>query len=523
MIYKYKTWRLLDTGIRTAAENITLDWVLLQAKRKKMMPNTLRFLQFFPPAVLVGFHQTIEQEVRIDFCKKEGIDINRRITGGGAIYFDESQLGWEIIADKYEIGFKLDDITKKLCQGVIAGLKKFGINAQFRGRNDIEVGGRKISGTGGVFEDGVFLFQGTLLIDFDIERMIKSLYIPVEKLKDKEIKEAKERVTWLKRELSYLPPLEKIKEALICGFKEVLKVEFKKEGLSSFEEELLEKKKEEFSSSKWIESIREGIFDKQTLTGSYKSKGGLIRVNARVDIKRRVLNQILITGDFFIYPTSAIFDLEASLKDISFDELEYYIFKFFKETSPQMIDLSPKDFLLAIFSAIKKVDYINLGIPINEINNIFCINGSLEDILAKANLLLLPYCAKLVDCEYRHKEGCGMCGRCSVGEAYKLAKRKNLICITIQSLNHLKRVLLNECKQRGVISYIGCCCQGFFNRQQEVFREAGIGGVLIDNIENSTCYELNEEKKAYLGKFERQTHLRIDLLAKILFGLKQWK
>ena len=71
-------WRLLDTSIRSACENMALDEVLMEAKSKALIPNTIRFLQFSPPAVLVGFHQSVENEVRIDYCRKKGIDINSR-------------------------------------------------------------------------------------------------------------------------------------------------------------------------------------------------------------------------------------------------------------------------------------------------------------------------------------------------------------------------------------------------------------------------------------------------------------
>ena len=84
----------------TAAENMALDDTLVELKGQGKTPNTLHFLQFSPRAVLTGFHQSVEEEIRVDYCRREGIHINRRITGGGAIFFDENQLGWEVICDK---------------------------------------------------------------------------------------------------------------------------------------------------------------------------------------------------------------------------------------------------------------------------------------------------------------------------------------------------------------------------------------------------------------------------------------
>jgi lipoate-protein ligase A len=124
-------WRLLDTGVHTATENMALDEAILYARSKNQIPNTIRFLQFDPNAVLVGYHQSVEQEVRIEYCTSRGIDINRRITGGGAIYFDKPQLGWELFASKDHplIPNRVDEIYKKISNGFIRGLKKLGLTA----------------------------------------------------------------------------------------------------------------------------------------------------------------------------------------------------------------------------------------------------------------------------------------------------------------------------------------------------------------------------------------------------------
>src|SRR4030066_920362 len=95
-----ETWRLLDTGARSASENMALDEVLLELKAEGRIPHALRFLQFSRPSVLVGHHQSVEEEVRLDYCRKRGIEINRRLTGGGALYWGPKELGWEIYISK---------------------------------------------------------------------------------------------------------------------------------------------------------------------------------------------------------------------------------------------------------------------------------------------------------------------------------------------------------------------------------------------------------------------------------------
>lgn len=512
-------WWIVDTGVKSASLNIALDSLLLKAREKGEIPNTLRFLQFFPEAVLVGYHQTIKQEVRVEFCKQQKIDINRRLTGGGAIFFDRSQLGWELIALKDYLGFRLDRITKLVCEAAANGIRKLGIDANFRPRNDIEVNGRKISGTGGIVEDNVVLFQGTLLVDFDVETMIKALRIPTEKLADKEINSCRERVTCLREELGRVPAIKEIKQALQEGFEESLGIEFTNVSLSKdasflfwLEEELRQENR--FKSKDWIEGSREPIGNKQTLKGFYRASGGEIKVSLVVDVSRRMLKQALITGDFFISPRRTIFDLEAFLKDVPVREVSQRIEQFFKLTLTQMPGIKPKDFIAAFLSALEKIDYASLGILLRDVNHLFLINGKLIDVLKSPSVLLLPYCAKLVGCFYRDEEGCIKCGKCSVGLAYKMAEEQGLTPITIHNYRHLQ-TSLSKFKKEGIKSYIGCCCEAFFIKHERLFREAGIAGVLID-IENETCYDLNKEGEALGGKFENQTNLRLKLLKKVL-------
>ena len=177
--------RLLDIGPLTAAENMALDEIILEEVASGRSPLTMRFLQFDPPAVLVGHRQDVEREVRLDFCREHGIHVNRRITGGGAIYFQSSALGWELFGPAGFGPFRgpYEQILNRIGQAGAEALGLLGLPAAFRPRNDIEVEGRKISGTGGAALERGLMFQGTLLIENEMELFLKSLRVPVEKLK----------------------------------------------------------------------------------------------------------------------------------------------------------------------------------------------------------------------------------------------------------------------------------------------------------------------------------------------------
>ncbi|MBI5181723.1 MAG: DUF116 domain-containing protein [Nitrospirae bacterium] len=525
------TWRLLDTGIKTAAENIALDAALLENRAKSPSKNTLRFLQFNHPCVLIGFHQTVEQEIRTDFCREKGIDINRRITGGGAIYFDTLQLGWEVIATRQDFGnITIQKLTKKICNAAASGLKRLGIKAEFRPRNDIEVNGKKISGTGGVFDGDAFLYQGTILIDFDAEAMIKALRIPIEKLTAKGLNSARERVTSIKDELDYIPSLDEIKNAVAIAFSEAFAISLKEGSLTKDEKALYNKKINYYKSDNWIYSVQEPPDKVQTASSVYKKEGGLIRTNLKVDVQRQIIRQALITGDFFINPSRFILDLEVALKDAPVESAIAVAERFFDEKRPEMLQLTKYDFINAMRLAIEKISYQKFGISTEDANSIFLIiepypltppspqrGEGVNEVLKSAGALLLPYCAKPVNCEYRNLDGCSKCGLCSVGEAYSMAEERGMIPISISNYEHLREAL-HSLKERGVKSFIGCCCEAFFIKRNEAFMEAGIAGLLID-IENTTCYDINKEKEAYMGRFQQKTELKTGLLKKLL-GVK---
>ncbi len=345
-------WRLLDTGLLGATENIAYNQALLDAVREGQAGNTLRFLRFRPSA-LIGYHQSPRQELNLAYCEEHGIEVQRRITGGGAIYFDETQLGWELYTTKQAMGgADMGRLAERICNAAAEGIRKLGVEAYFRPRNDIEVGGRKISGTGGIMDGDAILYQGTLLLDFDVERMFRVLRIPAEKISDKNLKAARDRVVTLRELLGELPPLEEVKVAIAESFAEHFGMDLAPGSLNDWEQARHREVVEEFSSPDWIHLNERPREEAPVLQGFHKGKGGLIRVSLWVDSARDHLKQIWITGDFFVTPKRAVLDLEAALKDTPLDQVPERIRAFFADSGAQWMMLGPDDFIQAIDSAV---------------------------------------------------------------------------------------------------------------------------------------------------------------------------
>lgn len=512
-----ETWRLLDTGIRSAAENMALDQALLELRAENRIPNTLRFLQFSNPTVLVGHHQSVEEEVRLDYCRMKGIEINRRLTGGGTLYWGGQELGWEIYITKkdHRVPSRIEDLYRKMGEAAARGLRHLGVQAHFRPRNDVEIQGRKISGTGGTELSGAILFQGTLLVDFDVDEMLRALRIPTEKLQDKEIESVKERVTCLKWELGRTTPRQTIKSALVKGFKEAFGVRFENKPLTTEEENLLRTKLPYFSSPDYIFKIRDSLPRRKTLSSLLKAPGGLIRISVAIDMKTQVINQILITGDFFAYPKRAIFELESLLKNskASPSSMKEIIQTFFSEKKPEIPGVREDHFIRALDEAIQKMYLLPHDFHEEETHHLFPVLKPFAAV-KKPEVLLLPYCAKEKDCDYRYKKGCGECGRCSIGDAICIARSFDMDHMTIQNYEDLESTL-RTLSRSGVKAFVGSCCEPFYGKHRPDFERIGLPGILVD-VERTTCYDLGEEKNAFKGQFENQTHLNLPLLRRVL-------
>ncbi len=193
-----KSFRIIDTGVREGRSNIAFDAALIELRQQGAVPDTIRFMRF-PPTALIGRHQDLSREINLDYCATEGIGTVRRITGGGAIYLDEGQLGWELVFHRSSLGIAaLPELARAICNAAAAGLSRLGVDARFRPRNDIEVDGRKISGTGGFFDGDILIYQGTVLVDMNAAQMVRALHVPQGKVARNDLDTAEKRVVTLK-------------------------------------------------------------------------------------------------------------------------------------------------------------------------------------------------------------------------------------------------------------------------------------------------------------------------------------
>ncbi|MDR2629959.1 MAG: lipoate--protein ligase family protein [Spirochaetaceae bacterium] len=219
--------RLLKTGPGRAFYNMGLDEALLEAVSRGISPPVLRLYGWNPPAVSVGYFQGLKEEIDLDACKRYGVDVVRRISGGGAV-FHQAELTYSIVMPLTHplAGSTIHGSYETLCAGIIRGLDLLGVPSRFVPINDIIAGGRKISGNAQTRRMGCLLQHGTVLLENDVALMFELLRVPSEKIKGKLIQDVKDRITSLTALLGRPVPFAEAEDALAEGFRQVLSLEF---------------------------------------------------------------------------------------------------------------------------------------------------------------------------------------------------------------------------------------------------------------------------------------------------------
>ncbi|MHB8413947.1 MAG: lipoate--protein ligase family protein [Acidiferrobacteraceae bacterium] len=344
-----RTGRRIDLGVISPETYVATDRALLECREQGLSPDTLVFLEFGRPGALVGFHQSISQEIHVEYCRERGIPVQRRVTGGGALYVDDGVFGWELYLGRAALGrAELGDVAKLLCTLAAEGLCELGIPACYRPRNDIEVDGRKICGTGGIYDGDALLYHGSLLLDFDVERMLDVLQIPAQKWRDKAIAAARERVTSLSSLLGTRPGAKAVSDALARAFSRGLHIDFAPGVLSAAEQGRRERARLEIATDEWVYQHDRPETETPVLEGLYRCAGGLLRTALSLDARTGRIRQIWFTGDFFVYPKRLVADLEAALRDVPVADVRPAIERFFGQYPVEMLLLSREDFCRAV-------------------------------------------------------------------------------------------------------------------------------------------------------------------------------
>ena len=290
-------WRLIKDSYHTGFMNMAIDEAIMIAHREGLVPPTIRFYQWSPPSVSLGYFQDLQKEIDVDVCQDMGIDIVRRPTGGKAVLHDKELTYSFIIKENHPlVNDSILETYKKISGGMIRGLSYLGITAEIvplreklkseslpKGEKseihhsdfksicfsvpsqyEVQVEGKKIVGSAQVRKREIVLQHGSLLIELEKDKLFSVFNFPSAQIRErfKTRFNATSLEEILKRKINF----SELSEILPRGFEEEFGVRLVEGKLTEQEEkiskELLENK---YSTYEWNYERKNNQLDSQKI------------------------------------------------------------------------------------------------------------------------------------------------------------------------------------------------------------------------------------------------------------------
>ena len=350
--------RLLDLQSVSALRSQTVYHAVAHAMTEET-PDTIILVSPQTPYVCAGFHQDIDKEIDLDYCRRNSLPVYRREVGGGAVYLDGGQVFIQWAFHNGHLPADLESRFRLYIEPLVETYRSFGINAYQRPINDIHVDRRKIGGTGAARMGIADVVVGSLMFAFDKKTMAKVLKVSSEKMRDKIFESLEQYMTTVEDQIGKVPPREAmIGEYLSCCAR-ILGAEIIPGKWTPAEEAMAEEWDARFLSEEWLYQ-RGGLRprglkiheDVRVVESAYKSPGGLIRVTAR--IHDGTIEDLTCSGDFTIFPASSLSALEQAVRGVRATEEAVVapLAEVFQKLQIQSPGVTVEDFTRAILIAI---------------------------------------------------------------------------------------------------------------------------------------------------------------------------
>ncbi len=300
-------WRLLDDGIHDAHHHFAVEEAVARQLDMGQSPPTLRLRQV-NPSVFIGVHQNTWEEVDVDYCRENGIQIVRRMNGGGAVYHERGSFCFSAFFPRKLFTQSDQEIYRLFAEPVIQTLADYGIVGEFGGRNDILTGNRKIYGSAQFSWYSAFVQSGTFLVNMNFKIMERSLTPHRLKFVGKTARSINERVTSLSREVGRTVDTREVMKIFSNHFASTFGVVLTPGDLSDNEQKLaLELLETKYSTDQWN-------FGSQLdfeINIAERTEDGVISLS--VELEDHVIKRVRISGDLLVNQPSILSDLEKHL------------------------------------------------------------------------------------------------------------------------------------------------------------------------------------------------------------------
>lgn len=275
------------------------------------------------PYISIGAHQELDKEVNTAYCEQAGLPVYRRHVGGGAVLLDESQLFFQFVVPNGHMPVSgVENLFPYFIDPAVAAYRAMGVAAEFRPINDIQVGGRKIGGTGAAGIGDATVVVGSFMRRFDSETMARALKVSSEKFRDKLRTSLEEYVTSMERLLGEAPDPATISSHFISAVAEAFDWDLRPDTLSEAEAEAVAEAERDLCDPEWLHrkgraQVPGGVkiqANTHLTEGVHKATGGLLRATLLADGDR--VEDLVLSGDVLVFPETGLDRLASELSGV---------------------------------------------------------------------------------------------------------------------------------------------------------------------------------------------------------------
>ena len=288
------------------------------------------------PSIIIGRNQNTLEEINQEYITANNIHVVRRISGGGAVYHDLGNLNFSFITN--HDGKSISNF-KKFTAPVIRVLNAMGVSAELKGRNDILVEEKKISGTAQFSTGKRMISHGTLLFDTNMGEVVKALQVKMSKIQSKGHKSVRSRVANISEFLKTPITMENFKNQLLVGLYEASEP-FETYRLTETEWKAVHQLKDD-KYNLWDWNF--GHSPKFNIQRSKRFPIG--EIDLRIFVEKGLISEFKVFGDFF--GRQPIAHIENLLKGVAYDKYEI---------SKSLENIAVADY----FGELEKSDFLDL-------------------------------------------------------------------------------------------------------------------------------------------------------------------
>ncbi|MDI2588015.1 biotin/lipoate A/B protein ligase family protein [Psychrobacillus sp. NEAU-3TGS] len=228
---------------------MALDEALLDWHSEGLIPPVIRFYEWNPATLSIGYFQSVEKEIDMDAIEKLGLGFVRRPTGGRGVLHEHELTYSVIVTESYpDMPATVTEAYRVISEGLLLGFQNLGLDAYFsvpdteQKREDLKkpksavcfdspswyelvVEGRKVAGSAQTRQKGVILQHGAILLDLDEDKLIQTFKFSSDELRER-VKASLSKKAVAINKISKNPvTIDECKVAFKKGFEDALEIE----------------------------------------------------------------------------------------------------------------------------------------------------------------------------------------------------------------------------------------------------------------------------------------------------------